>query len=235
MRLPATLLVFAGAILAGLLLVPVIGRPQFPPYPEMKWQDVLDLAVPIVIVPLYWLFVRQYASAPRLTTGELLAFLVLAAVWVDAHGMHLAANSINNYVDDPNAPGAGLIEFYDEVLSHYLWHAAMIGLLLLALVRGWRHPLPAPGDAVDAALVGLAALLYAFTLFVVTAEGGTGLLMVPAAIIIAAVVVRRSRGRLRREPVSAFALWADLLALALLAAWFVYFGFTMKPPHEVIW
>ncbi len=233
MRLPATLLVFAIALFACLLLVPVVGIGQFPPNPEMKWQDVLDLGVPLVMAPLYWLVVRQYRSSPQLGRGEALAFILLMAVWIDAHGMHLAANSINNFIDDPSARGGDLIHFWDEVLSHYLWHAAMIGLLVLALARQWRFPLALPMTVVDLAAVGAAAALYGVTLMIVTAEGQTPLLMVPAAAVIAVAVARHSRGRLRLEPVSAFALWADLLALALLAAWFVYWGFDLKEPMSV--
>jgi hypothetical protein len=234
MRLSAALLLFGIGIFACLLLVPVVGIGQFPPYPEMKWQDVLDLAVPLVMAPLYWLIVRQYGTSPQLGRWEALTFLLLIAVWIDAHGMHLAANSINNYVDDPSAPGAGLIHFWDEVLSHYLWHAAMIGLLLLAVARQWRHPLAVPATVVDLVSIGIAAALYGVTLMIVTAEGGTGPLMIPAALVIAVVVAHHSRARLRLEPVSAFALWADVLALVILAAWFVYWGFDLKEPMAVL-
>lgn len=234
MRLSVTIFVFSVGLAACLLLVPIVGRPSFPPYPDMQWQDVLDLAVPLVMAPLYWLLVRQYRTAPALDRAELLAFLVLLAVWIDAHGMHLAANSINNLIHaDPAVPGADLIHFYDEVLSHFLWHAATIGLLVLALVRQWRNPLAAPASTVDMAVVWFAAIVYAGTLFVVTAEGGTAILMVPAAALIAIGVVRHSWGRLRHEPVSAFALGGDAVALVLLVAWFVFWGFDMRSPTEV--
>jgi hypothetical protein len=234
MRLSATLLVFAAALFACLLLVPVVGIGQFPPYDEMKWQDVLDLAVPLIMAPLYWLVVRQYRSSPGLGRGEALAFSLLMAIWIDAHGMHLAANSIDNFIDDEAARGANLIYFWDEVLSHYLWHAAMIGLLVLAVARQWRFPLAAPATVVDLVAVGIAAALYGVTLMIVAAEGQTAGLMAPAALVVALAVARHSRGRLRLEPVSAFALWADLLALVLLAVWFVYWGFDMKEPMSVL-
>ena len=43
---------------------------------------------PFVMVPLYWLLFREAADrAP----GRIIAFLLLAALWVEGHGMHLSA------------------------------------------------------------------------------------------------------------------------------------------------
>ena len=220
-------LIFAIAFAVVLLGPPVLGRGQFAPNPDLKWQDILDLATPIVMLPAYWLLIRQPGWAPDLDRSELILFLGLGAAWAEAQGMHLASNSIDNLVaGQVDVRAAPLIHLFDEIVSHDLWLAGIVGLAALAYIRQLRHPLPVgtPDDPHDFLIVAIAGLIYGFTFFDIVVEGGTGGFGIPAAAALTVIPLLTSRGRLRREPVSAFVLAGHLSAIVLFAAWWVYWG-----------
>jgi hypothetical protein len=70
--------------------------------------------------------------------SRLIIFIVFVAFRVAGQGMHLAANSIDNLLGQRGL-GTGdiykLTYFYDEVLSHYLWHIGIVGLSGLLIYR----------------------------------------------------------------------------------------------------
>ncbi|MES0344117.1 MAG: hypothetical protein ABUK16_08380 [Anaerolineales bacterium] len=128
------LFVFAIAFTV-LIAGPAFLDSAFGPYPLMKWGDVLDILTPLILLPLYWGIFRSTNEVPP-SPREMVAFVLLAALWVEGQGMHLAANSIGHLA--PSGDAGQLTHFYDEVLSHYLWHLGVIGLASLILYRHWR-------------------------------------------------------------------------------------------------
>jgi len=91
------ILVFAILSVVFFLLL-IFFRTPFALYPLMSIQDALDLLTPLVLIPLYWLLFKS-AAADESNKIEEVAFMVLSAVWVMGHGMHLAANSVNNLAE----------------------------------------------------------------------------------------------------------------------------------------
>lgn len=213
----ATLL-FAVA-LAAFILVPPFLKVDFGPYPSLSWGDVLDLATPLVVIPLAWMLLD--AAAPgRVSRSATITFMVLAAAWVEGQGLHLGANAINNLagaVGGIDEAVANLTHFLDEVLSHYLWHAALIGLTVLIGVRALSGA-PAHGVAGARALTVTAAAVFGFTFFAMIVEGGTGPIGVPGAAILALGGMWRAWvGFGRRPAADAFALGYALASLLFLA------------------
>jgi hypothetical protein len=227
-------LTFAVAFAAFIVGPAVVGRGAFPLEPDMHWQDVLDLATPIVMLPLYWLLVRQWPSAPPLSRVGFVAFLVLGAIWVEAQGMHLAANSIDNRLGAATGdPVASLTHFYDEVLSHLMWDGATIGLMALALARQERYRLV--GVPASLGLETVAGFVYGLAFFINVVESGTGALGVPAAAILATLALGLSGRSLRAQPIAAFVLVAHAVALVLFAAWWLYWGGSLPEFTQVGW
>jgi hypothetical protein len=213
---PSLILVFAVAFAAFIILPGLLGQP-FPPYPLAHWADVLDLFTPLVLIPLYWLLFRQLTNGQ----GDNLAFLLLAALWVEGQGMHLAANSISNLLGSGPSGVHQLVHFYDEVLSHYLWHLAIIGLSLLLLIRASA---PAEGASVHWGLIGPAGALYGFTYFVAINEGGTVPLGLPAAALMVLWLVLTRRRGVRTHNLIGFLVAGYGLSLVLFLAWFLIWG-----------
>jgi hypothetical protein len=204
-------------------------RFDFAWYQLMSYQDALDLVTPVVLIPVYWLLFRE-CSACRSTVAEEVALMVFAALWVVGQGMHLSANSVNNLIEGLAEAGVmditasqvyELSYFYDEHLSHVVWHLGMIGLAGLLIYREWQHP---AGQRPTWWATGLAGLIYGFTLFTVYLEGQTVVLGFAFALFVATIGLVWGRRRLAVQPVLAFFVIACLLACVLFTGWGFYWG-----------
>ena len=227
-RLSLITLVFAVLSLVFLLLL-VFLRVPFPLKPLMSWQDALDLLTPLVLIPIYWLMFRVSTSGRPNLVDEI-AFLALAILWVMGHSMHLTANSISNLIEALKRGGGidttgtdifALTYFYDELLSHYLWHIGVIGLAALLIYREWRQP-AGQGTVWWQAILG--GLLYGFTSFCIFLESNTVPLGLPFTAIVVLVGLIWGRGRLKKQPVLAFFFVSCLVALLFFTGWGLYWG-----------
>lgn len=218
-RLSLLTLLFSIAFLVFFMLPPFLNQ-EFGPYPLMKVADVFDLFTPLVLIPLYWLIFRLDGKNTP-TLGENLCFLVFTAFWILGQGMHLAANSIGHLLKGMEGTDIyNLSNFYDEVLSHYLWHFGVVGLSAMLIYRQWRNPL-AEGKT-STWLVILAGIIYGFTYFALIIEGATTPLGVTFTVLAVLFMVIYGRKNLTQQPVTFFFLVAYLLALLLFIGWGVY-------------
>ena len=161
-----------------------------------EWADWVDLLTPYAVVGTA-LLVLLRSGADRATW---LLAAVGTVVYVQGHGLHLAANSIGNARGD-----AAPVHLWDEVIGHYVWYGGLY-LLLWALGRAlpvvprgpWAWPL--------AALLGL-------TLATNGIEGGTPLLTLAVSLALAGWGLRR------RDPLLVL---APGLTVLLLCGWGLY-------------
>jgi Ceroid-lipofuscinosis neuronal protein 6 len=213
-------LVCLAVAFAVLVNGPALFPAPFGPYPLLRWGDVLDLFSPLVLLPLYWTVLCMY-SAGTTCTRSTIAFIGMAGLWAEAQGMHLAANSIGHYLGSgPDAPSTELAYMYDEVLSHYLWHFAIIALSLLLLVR--ERTAYGQKKCSNPYLVAAAGALYGLSFFIIVDEGQTVPLGLPFAVIIVVWALFRARHGLSQHPVSLFLLVTYAVASVLLIGWGVY-------------
>lgn len=200
------------------IIVPAFLSQPFPPYPLMHVADVFDLLTPFVLMVLYWRLFRDGEHVPA--RRQTLAFVLLGTLWVAGQAMHLAANSINNLLGEGTSSLHDLVHFYDEVLSHYMWHLGIIGLSVLLLVREGRGP----AREIEGRWILPASVLYGLTFFLAVNEGGTVPLGLPASAAIVVGLSRYRREAVRSRPLAAFFLTAYALALLLLLGWGIYWG-----------
>lgn len=218
-RLPAALLAYSVA-LAALLIVPpyleeIVGPPQ-----AFTLQEAVDMLTPLVVIPLAWLVLDLTGGLRR---RGLVAFLVVGALWVEGQGIHLAANAIGDAFSHDAAeafyqtvPG-DLDLWLDEVLSHWMWHAAWVAISILMLASATRGTVGRPDRTSVTAVV--AGLVHGATFFLVTVEGVTTLLGIPASILILTwCLVAGRRGRLR-QPVVTFFLVTTTVTLLGYVVW----------------
>ena len=90
-----------------------------------RWVDWIDLLTPYAVVGSA---LAALAAAGTDRRGWWTA-LAGAGLYVQGHGVHLAANSIGNVRGD-GAP----VHLWDEVVGHWLWYGG-VALLVVALVR----------------------------------------------------------------------------------------------------
>jgi hypothetical protein len=213
-------LIFSIAFAVFVLGPPFLGY-QFAPYPLLHVADVFDIFTPLVLLPLYWLMFR--GSGDNASLKENLVFMVFAGFWVLGQGMHLSANSINNLLK-PEGLTSGdifnLVYFYDETLSHYLWHFGIIGLSALLIYKDWHEP-----TAIQKTRAGgntIAGIIYGFVFFAMVVEGATvpmGLTFSALAIIF---ITLWSRTKLNRLSLTQMFLVGYSLALVLFIIWGVW-------------
>jgi hypothetical protein len=210
------------------ILIVVFLRIAFPLYPMVSYQDVFGILTPLVFIPVYWLLFRNAGRETSL--GQEIAFMVLAALWVQGQGIHLSTNSIDNLVEalarnhvlDIKATDIyHLTYFLDERLSHYLMHTGMLGLAALLIYREWRSP---SGAATSWWAAVPAGVIYGFSYFCLFIEGQDVALGLPFALLLSLFVAIRGRQRLARQPVLAFFFITGLMALLLFAIWGLYWG-----------
>ncbi len=222
-RLSLLTLAFAVVSVVFFLLL-IFFRTPFAPYPLMSVQDALDILTPLALIPIYWLLFK-YATGDGSSLLEEIAFMALAAVWVEGQGLHLAANSINNLAEGLaeeqviDITGTSIYEltyYIDEHLSHYLWHLGLLGLAALLVYREWRRP--AGVRTIWWATI-LGGVLYGFTSFCIFVEGQTVALGFPFAAIFILVMLIWGRKRVAEQPVLAFFFVSFLVATLFFSGW----------------
>ncbi len=220
-QLKLLILIFAIAFLI-FFIAPAMLSGQFGPYDLIKNGDVLDLLTPLVLIPLYWLlFWIGRDEGPGKT--ESVVFMILAALWVEGQGMHLAANSIGHLLSNfVGTDAETLTHFYDEELSHYMWHLGLIGLSALLIWRQWRFPFI--GERSSLWIEGISGLLYGFTFFLIIVEGQTAIIGLPFAVIVTIAGLIWGRRYLKHQPLLAFFWIGYLIAALLTLGWWIYWG-----------
>jgi hypothetical protein len=220
-RLSVMTLVFAVAFTVFFMAPPLLNK-QFGFYPLVKVGDVVDIFTPLILIPLYWMLFRLGTDRNPGLAG-ILVFLLLAAFWVQGQGMHLAANSVSHLLAGTEGSDAyGLAYFYDEVLSHYMWHFGIFGLSAIVVFRQMRHPF-AEKQTVSWVVI-LAGIIHGFTLFVIVIEGGTAWLGVPCIVLAALLGSIWGWQRFCQQPLLLFFYVTCLTATLFLAIWGIYWG-----------
>jgi hypothetical protein len=220
-RLIRVILIFS-FLFAVLTISPAFLSQQFSPYPLIKVGDVIDLLTPLILIPIYWILF-QLRKDQVVSLGETIAFLILAVLWVDGHGMHLAANSIGHLLED--AVGSDthtLTYFFDEILSHYFWHLGVIGMSVLLLYRQWRYPFEKESSLWKESLAGL---FHGLNIFIIFIEGRTAAVGIPYTLSVVIFTLIWGRKQLRHQPLLAFFFAACTAALILIAGWWIYWGY----------
>ncbi len=203
---------------------PLLGKP-FGPYPIMKVADVFDMLTPLVLLPLYWLLYRVSQKEPISLSG-IIVFFVLAAFWAEGQGMHLSANSISHLLkgmessDMESSDIYKLTYFYDEVLSHYLWHFGIVGLSAYLIFRQWQNHL-LEGRTPLWPLI-LAGVIHGFTFFLIVVEAGTAPLGVTFAILVVLFGLIWSRKRMRQQSLLTFFFISYAVAALFFIGWGIY-------------
>lgn len=227
-RVALALLGFAAALTVFLLFPPLL-LGQIGPVPGFTGQEAADLLTPLIAMPLLVLAIELTGGATTRSRVILVSFI---ALWVAGQGIHLTANAIGDvFSEGPErdafyATAVGRLDhFLDEDLSHWMWHVAWVGLLGALLLAGVRGAGEAGRTSRGTmAIATVAGILHGFTWFVVSDEGETWPLAIPATIVVLVLAfLMRHRGGAGRV-VTTFLIVGAVVTLALYAIWIAYAG-----------
>jgi hypothetical protein len=224
-------------VFAVLFLVFFIGlvflRVPFGPYPLMSIQDAIDVLTPLVLLTLYLLLFQLDPHKPA-RLSELIVFIVFAACWAAGQGMHNSANSIDNLLSHQGIETGDtykLTYFYDEFLSHYLWHIGIVGLSALLIYRQWKNPFNELKAWLWPVIAG--GLIYGFSYFLIIMEGNTAPMGVTFSVIATLFIVIWARKGMAQQPLVIFFLTSYAFAMLLFLIWGIING-GLPPIMDVI-
>jgi len=218
-RLSAIILLFSIAFFIFLIGPPLLNKP-FDPYLIMNVADVFDILTPLILLPLYWLLYRQCQPEPANMSG-IVIFFIFAAFWAQGQGMHLSANSIGHLLYGMEATDIyKLTYFYDEVLSHYLWHFGIIGLSAFLIFRQWQNPFTEEQATLWPLI--LAGIIHGFTLFLIVIEAGTAPLGVTFAVLVVLFGLIWGRKKMGQQPLTTFFFISYTVATLFFIGWGIY-------------
>jgi hypothetical protein len=218
-RLSFIILIFAIAFIIFFVAPPLLAK-QFGIYPLMKVGDVVDFFTPLILIPLYWLLFRLDKNRGASLT-ENMVFLLFAVIWVAGHAIHLSANSIGHLLEGMEMSDAyRLTHFYDEVLSHYMWHFGIFGLAALTIYRQLRNPFTDKHPAWWMLII--AGVIHGFSIFLIVIEGETAWLGIPFVILVTLFGLIWGWRRFRQQPLLFFFFVACVVAVLFFTGWGVY-------------
>jgi hypothetical protein len=232
-RVSVALLAYALSLAVFLLVPPYLKASVGPPI-GFTLQEVTDLFTPIVVVPLGWRVFDLVGGPGRV---GVVAFLIVAAVWIEGQAIHLAANAIGDAIAPGDAesfyrtaPG-DLDHWLDETLGHWTWHVAWVVLSFLILAIGvWEAP-RVPGGV--GGVSALAGFIHGATFFLVTVEGVTTLLGIPASVALLAGSGQALRRGLGSGAVATFFFVASAVTLVGYLGWAALHGWTLPEFSKV--
>ena len=218
-RQPLLILIFSIAFLVFFISPSLLNR-QFGAYPLIKIGDVLDIFTPLILIPLYWLLFRLGINkAPSLK--ENLIFMLFVVFWVIGQGMHLAANSIGHLLKGMEGSDVyNLTYFYDEVLSHHLWHFGIVGLSAFLIFRQWQNPFIEEQAKLWPLI--LAGVIHGFTFFLIIVEAGTAPLGVTFAVLVVLFGLIWGRKKMSQQPLVTFFVMSYTVATFFFIGWGIY-------------
>ncbi len=232
--------------LLSFLPILIVQHPNFArrvPGLFVRGGDLIDLLLtPLVGVGTYVLLYALIpaesdaaAPPPRAIRG---LFWLLAILYIEGHGMHLAADAIRSYLTPAADADLNAIAFlFDEVISHGLWLGGALGLAGVASVHQRRFEARTKLSTEQLGLLTLSGALYGagFGLFLLEGRVAAVFLfpLVIAALALVADVLHQPR-RLLRRPVWAFFLPGFLTILLLFTSWWLRFG-SFVEPSQVGW
>ena len=137
--------------------------------------------------------------------------------------MHLSANSIGHLLEGMEGSDIYRVTtFYDEKLTHYLWHFGVMSLSGLLMYRQWRNNAETGKSTLWPVL--LAGIIYGFVFFAMVIEGTTFPMGLPFAILAIVFILIWGRNHLREQPLQVFLLSGYSVAIVLFAVWGIWQG-----------
>jgi hypothetical protein len=196
--------------------------------PGVTMGDLIDIATPVILLGLYAAVGRGIAAGAGAASGTRrvlprLLIMLGGFALVMGHGMHVAANSIHDAIDqlriqDPH----GLVNWWDERVSHFAIDsskaAICVGLTALE-ARSAAGSAEGVWDRAAPWIFPLGAAAYGFITFAAGIEGQTFALLLPFS---AAYAIWSLRNRHPFQPVRRFYTLGALVSIVLFTVWGVW-------------
>lgn len=210
------------------------------PTPVISIGDTIDLVLmaPFLAFSSYALYriigSTSVMSETKKRTLELIMVLSFFLLFL-GHGIHFAANSIHNLIDQGGAaipPDIfNLVYFYDEILGHKVSYSGLFGLIVSGLLLEFAHAPREVSELEIMAVVG-SALFLGLGLSLAFIEGQSIIeLLVLAVFAIAGIFLRVRKRKLsfREIPYGTFILISMISMIIVSLVYVSIFGGFIQP------
>ena len=200
--------------------------------------DLLDLLLtPWIGVGVFALLYVFIPKASNSSAGHKNLYRVLfwtfSVVYVEGHGMHLAANSIGNNLAANTDPRLALSIFlFDEPIGHLLWLGGAIGLALITVAYQTSHTSHNRLTRNQIWLILITGMLYGVSFALTIIEGQSALWAGPivlGALIVMGIRWLRGMTKWTNRPASTFFVSGFSGLLVTLVIWLLRFGSFIEP------
>jgi len=212
----------------------VVDLPGIP----IRYGDLLDLLltpwIGVGVFALLYVFIPK-ASDSSTSHKNLyrVLFFAFSVLYVEGHGIHLAANSIgNNLAANTDARLALSIFLFDEPIGHLLWLGGAIGLALITVAYQTSHTSRDQLSRRQIWLILASGMLYGVTFGLTIIEGQSALWagpLVVGALIVMGIRWLRGSAKWTKRPASTFFVSGFAVLLATLGVWLLRFGSFVEP------
>ena len=204
----------------------------------IKYGDLMDLVltpwVGVGVFALLYVFIPKASnSSAKHKNLYRLLFWTFSVLYVEGHGMHLAANSIGNNIVTNTDPRLALSIFlFDEPIGHLLWLGGAIGLALIAAAYQTTFANRKNLTRRQTWLILVCGMLYGVSFGLTIVEGRSALWAGP--LVLGALVVMgyrwlRGERELSRRPTTTFFISGFSFLLITLGIWLIGFGSFIEP------
>ncbi len=204
----------------------------------ITYGDLMDLLltpwIGVGVFALLYVSIADISDSPA-KHRNLYRFLfwTFSVLYVEGHGMHLAANSIgNNVVLNTNPRLAHSIFLFDEPIGHLLWLGGALGLALVAIAYQTSYTAQDHLTRRQIWIILVCGSLYGVSFALTIIEGQSALWAMP--IVMGALAVMgyrwfRGQRQLSARPTWTFFLSGFTFLLVTLGVWFAGFGGFIEP------
>jgi len=210
------------------------------PTPVISIGDFIDLALmaPFLAISSYLLYrIIGSTSVLSKTKKRLLELLMILSFFLlfQGHGIHFAANSIHNLIDQGGVvvpPDIfNLVYFYDEILGHKISYFGLFGLIASGLSLGFAHA-PREISKLEIMLIGGLGLFLGLSLSVAFIEGQSIIELLILAVFVIAGILLHTRNRklsFREIPYGTFILISMISMIIVSLVYASVFGGFIQP------
>jgi hypothetical protein len=202
----------------------------------LTWGDTLDFLTPFAVIPLAYILYSRLAKIlhslePQQPSPRALRILpkVLLAIgfllYVDGHGLHLAANSIARLLH--HMKGSELYKaayLFDEIISHFMWDGGVFLISVALIIAAYKISFKSLTWK-NFAFLSLGAAFYGFAFTANGIEGQTVIFTFPAAgvaFFLALFFYFKRKKEGNQNPFLFFFISGYFLSLILFAYWGIY-------------
>lgn len=210
------------------------------PMPAISIGDMIDLVLmaPFLALSSYSLYkIIGSTSVLSKTKKRMLELLIVLSFLLlfMGHGIHFAANSIHNLIDQGGAAVSpdifSLVYFYDEILGHKISYSGLFGLIVSGLLLESAHA-PREVSEMEIVAIGGSGLLLGLGLSLAFIEGQSIIeLLILAVFIIAGILLRPMKLKLsfRETPYGTFILISMISMILVSLVYLSVFGGFIQP------